>query len=115
MEFDVSSLNGIKSALDLFRTAMGAAKEAKDMLPDSDEKEAFSKSLEAAEKAVALAEAEAAKSLGYQLCQCTFPPQIMLSQGYDDNSEEKFRCSKCSKSWPPPEQSMEMNYKSPFP
>src|SRR5262249_48823266 len=46
-------------------------------LPPGSDK-AVSKQIEKAEAALRASEVELAKTLGYTLCQCTFPPQIML-------------------------------------
>ncbi|MCG8073275.1 MAG: hypothetical protein N0C86_14975 [Candidatus Thiodiazotropha taylori] len=104
---DVSNaIEGIKTGLSLFSQAIGLAKETKDLFPDSTNKQAIEYSLEEADKAAKLAEAQIAKVLGYKLCQCTYPPQIMLSRGYKlDNytQKEEFICTKCGKSSIPPE------------
>jgi hypothetical protein len=66
-----------KSALDL-------VKAAKNFLPKGPEKEAITAKIAEAEDALNRSDAKLAKELGYRLCQCTFPPQIMLwkeSQG----------------------------------
>ena len=99
----VSAMTAIKSAIDMFRGGIALAKEANALSStDSSTKEAASKSLEAAERAVQLAEAEMAKTLGYRLCQCTFPPQIMLSEGREPKfGEEVFRCGQCKNQYPP--------------
>ncbi len=99
MDFDWSAL---KNALGLFKDAIGLAKDAKELLPIGDKKTTITQSLEKAEKAANLAEAQIAKSLGYQLCKCTFPPQIMMSIGYEEY-DEKFRCPNCNKIYPPDE------------
>ena len=66
--------------------------------PQSDEAE---QRLEQAEKALRASEAQLAKSLGYKLCQCTFPPQIMLSKGHHDvHNVELFVCPECTKQHP---------------
>jgi len=103
-------MDELKAALSLFSSALSAIKATKDLLPDSKEKEAASLSLEVAERAASLAEADIAKALGYQLCQCTFPPQIMLSKG-DKESTEEFVCTLCKKSSIRPKQPP-LNYKS---
>ena len=56
--------------------------------------------LERAERDAQLAEVQIARALGYKLCECTSPPQIMLSIGYI-GTQERFRCSQCEKVWPP--------------
>ena len=47
-----------------------------------------------ADTAFKLAESEIAQNLGYQLCRCTWPPQIMLSIEQEEHGE-KFQCPKC--------------------
>ena len=98
------AIGQIKMAFDMFRTAIGLAKEVKDALPEGNKKKSIEESLEAADRAVKIAEAEIAKSLGYTLCQCTFPPQIMLSMGYDEYGLERFQCPQCKKIYPPAEE-----------
>jgi hypothetical protein len=96
-----SAMENVKVGLSLFSEAIGLAKKVKDVLPESQDKEAISKGLDEADKAAKLAEAQVAHALGYELCKCTFPPQIMLSQGYKElshNHEEEFICPKCQKS-----------------
>lgn len=92
-----TAMDNVKVGLSLFSEALGLAKKTKDLLPDSAEKQAIDKSLEEAVKASQLAEAQIAQALGYKLCQCTFPPQVMLSAGYKEHIEE-FKCSRCNKS-----------------
>lgn len=101
-----SAMESIKLGLTLFSEALGLVKKAKDVLPESKDKEAIEKSLEEADQAVHVAEAQIAKALGYNLCKCTFPPQIMLSNGYKESNythEEEFICPKCKKSSISPE------------
>lgn len=89
-------INELKSAFDLFRSAIGLAKDAKDLLPTGTAtREAITSSLNQAERAGQLAEAQIAQALGYRLCQCVFPPQIMLSIGYHSTGVEQFECSRC--------------------
>ena len=96
-------LEALTSAFQFFKEALSWAKKAKDKLPDGDQKTALAESIEQAEKTGKLAEAEIAKALGYHLCQCTFPPRIMLSVGYDQQQlAEQFRCPGCNKTIPPP-------------
>ena len=101
-----SAMESIKLGLSLFAEAIGLAKKVKDVLPESKDKEAIEKSLDEAVKAAHVAEAQIAKALGYSLCKCTFPPQIMLSNGYKETNythEEEFICPKCRRSSIPPE------------
>ena len=48
------------------------------LLPKGPNAEEAQKRLEQADGALRASEAQLAKALGYKLCQCTFPPQIML-------------------------------------
>ncbi|WP_444890630.1 hypothetical protein [Microbulbifer sp. DLAB2-AA] len=91
------AMESVKVGLSLLSDAIGLAKKTKDALPNSKDKDLIDKGLNEAEKASKLAEAQIAQALGYNLCKCTFPPQIMLSAGYKENIED-FRCPKCSKS-----------------
>lgn len=107
-------LDLLKTAFDTFRLAIGLVKETAGTLPD-EKKAIVDAALEKSERAAQLAEAQIAKALGYRLCQCTFPPQIMLSVGYRGH-EEYFRCPKCSKEWPgPPVRGFESNYRDEIP
>jgi len=82
-----------KLALDLLRSAVG-------LLPKKVHGEATKVEVETAELEAVLAKAEdalkrseasAAQALGYLLCKCTFPPQIMLWR----EQEGAFVCDRC--------------------
>ena len=60
-----------KNALDIYR---GLRAE----LPKGTSTARFDEQIVRAEAALKSSEAAAAKALGYHLCQCTFPPKIML-------------------------------------
>jgi hypothetical protein len=66
-----SYLTAAKSALDILKTALG-------LLPRGADKDALANKIEEAEEALKRSDAKLAKELGYKLCKCTFPPQIML-------------------------------------
>lgn len=70
-------LTAIGEAISLFRNALGLVKDTKDMLPVA-QQAAVTKSLDEADRAARIAEAQIAKALGFRLHPCTFPPQIML-------------------------------------
>lgn len=99
-------LEAIKSAFGLLGSAIGLAKKAKDLLPDGSVRKSVEQSLEAAERDSKLAEAQMAKGLGHRLCQCTFPPQIMLKTGYSRAHGDHFQCPR-GHTWPPQEYSGE--------
>ena len=71
-------LSEITSILGIAKTAIDIGKEAKNLLPDGREKERIENQLASTERELAIAEATSAKELGYDLCKCTFPPQVML-------------------------------------
>ena len=84
-----SAVEAIKNALGLFLTAIQLAREAKKGLPEGPEKKSVEQSLEAAERSSKLAQAQIAQALGYELCKCTFPPQIMLKTAYSRDQGAK--------------------------
>ena len=60
-----------KDALDLLKAAYGA-------LPKGSQRDEIEKKVEVAAALLARSDAKLAKDLGYKMCQCTFPPQVML-------------------------------------
>lgn len=89
----------IKTTFDALRSAIGLLKDAKGILPAGDQREAaISQALATAESSSKIAEAEIAKSLGYELCKCEFPPTPMLTVG-EHNGRPKmgpvYECPKC--------------------
>ena len=108
---DISTtMENVKISLSLFSEAIGLVKKTQELLPDSEDKKAIEIGLNEAIKATKLAEAEIAQALGYNLCKCTFPPQVMLSVGYkemDYSQIEEYICPLCKKSSiPPPSRSI---------
>lgn len=65
----------------LSKNLISALKELKALLPNPEDRNRLDEKIESAERELAISEAAAAQNLGYQLCQCTFPPQIMLFTG----------------------------------
>lgn len=97
------AIGEILAAINAFKSVFDIWDKLKEKLPESPEKEELVKKLGEAQKVAQITEANAAKELGYQTCQCTWPPQIMLSMGYgDEGSHECFRCPRCQKVWPNP-------------
>jgi len=97
-------LIAFKQVIDLLRNATGLVKDVKDTLPEGEKKRTIESSLAAIDENTAIAEVTIAKALNYNLCQCTFPPQIMTSIGiYEESYKmvEKFQCPKCEKIIPP--------------
>jgi hypothetical protein len=62
------------------KAGVEALKSAWSLLPRGADKDALASKIEEAEQAIERADAKLAKELGYKLCRCTFPPQIMLWQ-----------------------------------
>jgi hypothetical protein len=60
------------------KTALGVLKAARGLLPSGPSRAELDANIGRAEDALARSDAALAKQLGYQLCHCRFPPQIML-------------------------------------
>lgn len=96
------------SFIDQFSDYLRAGKEtivllqaAVGLMPKGEDRTKVEAEIERAEHALKMSEARAAQSLGYKLCQCTLPPQIMLSKGYHDvHNVELFVCPQCDKQHP---------------
>lgn len=87
------------AAFNAVRSMLGVFKDAKDLLPEG-KREAVEKAVEASERQLKIAEAEIATALGYKLCQCQFPPNIMLSVGViarhsTRTNERVYECTVC--------------------
>jgi hypothetical protein len=89
---DMPTLQLLKDGFSTFREAIGAVKDAKSLLP-APERDLVAAKIEQADKTAAVAEAQIARALGFQLHDCTFPPQIMLAVQMP-HGEEK-RCPAC--------------------
>ena len=84
-------LSAGKTVLEIFR---GIRAE----LPKGEASDAAQKHIAEAENALKQTEAELAKALGYHLCKCTFPPQIMLWR----EAEKATVCPNCGHRDEPP-------------
>ena len=81
--------------------ALKTMKAIVDLLPVGSDRDSAQQKLGEATESLAFAESQLAKTLGYNLCQCTFPPQIMLSKGrHPTYGKEIFRCDACGKQVP---------------
>ncbi len=100
---DESQLSNIAFS-DIFtniRSVLSVLKDTKELIGDTGKEKAVDHSILQAEKAIGIAEAQIAQALNYQLCQCTFPPQIMLSSGrHQEFGDEVFICPHCEKQEP---------------
>jgi hypothetical protein len=66
-------------------------------LPKGQKSDEATQQIEKAEQALKKSEAEFAKGLGFRLCRCTWPPQIMLW----DKDRRKNVCPACGDLYPP--------------
>lgn len=80
----------IKGFVSLAAQTIGVLKQGKELMPKGPQRDAAEKKIVEAEQTLALAEVKAAQELGYELCRCTWPPQICLRVHGRDNI-----CPKC--------------------
>jgi hypothetical protein len=83
-------LTDAKIVLDILK---GAAA----MIPRGNKSAEVEAKLQQAEASLNASEAELAKALGYKLCKCTYPPQIML---WKEQERANF-CDRCGHRYPP--------------
>ncbi len=88
-------MKNVSDGISLLSSVLSTVKSVISILPKREKEETFQKLLESEEK-LKTAEAQIAKGLGYELCKCTWPPQIMLHAGEEEYGE-RFRCSACSR------------------
>jgi hypothetical protein len=97
----VTAIGAVKLTIDALRGAISLAKEANASSPNGAAKDAAAAGLDTAERAAKMAEAQFAQALGLQLCQCTFPPQIMLASGrHPSNGQMILKCPRCQDQLP---------------
>ena len=101
----------LKNAFDSTRSAIGLVKEAKSLAGGGTEQEqrAIDVALTTASSNTAIAEAEIAKALGYELCKCDFPPTLMKTVAYVSRpfeghklGEPVYECRWILQCWPLP-------------
>jgi len=100
----------ITSGVNLLNSALSILKQIKDMLPSGTRKAEAESKIKEAEINLASAQAQIAQGLGYQLCKCSWPPQIMLSIGYVEYGE-KFQCPVCKRIWEPDDMPADENWR----
>ncbi len=94
-------ITAFTSALQLVKEGIQFLRQVKDLLPTDAKRQEAEERLNVAERSLQMAEAQVANELGYRLCKCTWPPQIMLSRGSKEY-DEIFECPLCGKKFPPP-------------
>jgi hypothetical protein len=93
----------LKTAFDSFRSAIGLVKEVQSLGGGTEQQQAtIDNALAQAISTAAIAQAEIAKALGYELCKCDFPPTPMRTVGYFNKRVAKhnegdpvYECPKC--------------------
>ena len=91
MDFDLQSLS---ESFGFIKQTTGILKDLRDLIPKSADRKKLESTLEKAEREFALIETNVAHVLGYQLCRCSFPPQIMLLEK-DNPSNSVYECPAC--------------------
>lgn len=110
MEIDY---NAVVLAISTFKNILGSLRDAKELLPEGEDKKKIEVKIEEADRARKEAEIKLAGAWGYPVCRRTFPPAIMLKVGDDpETGGEKFRCPECGDGYPRPFPSLE--YRSPL-
>lgn len=89
--------SGFRTFFETATQLITALKNAKDLLPAGSKKEQFESKTNDAVTALGIAKVEAAQALGYDLCQCTFPPTIMLAISYDAEESRTTQCPNCKR------------------
>lgn len=92
-----AGLAGVKVAFDTIRVAFGILKDTRELLPQ-DKAKAVGTAIAQSEEQFAIAKAEIAKALGYQLCKCKFPPTPMVTVGMGISNRQQgpvYECPEC--------------------
>jgi len=92
-------LEAFTKGLTVLKEAISLVHSANDQLPAGEPQKAIQQKVEEAERLIQVGHASVGQSLGFQLCHCTWPPQVMASSGYSEKTQvEQFTCSNCGKS-----------------
>ncbi|MFN8432711.1 MAG: hypothetical protein U0V18_01760 [Anaerolineales bacterium] len=87
MNLDIET---IKNTISAFGAALTVLKQAKDMLPESTQKQDLNIAIESAERQLKIAEIKTAQVMGHEICKNHWPSGIMFSS---DN--KKWECPIC--------------------
>ena len=71
-------LSGLPDFFTSMKNAVELLKSAYELLPKGDKRDEVERKVQMAEEFLKRTDAKLANELGYHLCQCTFPPKIML-------------------------------------
>ena len=92
-------LEAFTKGLTTLKEAIGLVHSANDQLPAGEPQKAIQQKVEEAERLIQVGHAAVGQSLGFQMCHCTWPPQMMASTGYTQETQvEQFTCPNCGKS-----------------
>ena len=92
-------LEAFTKGLAVLKEAICLVHSANDQLPAGEPQKAIQQKVEEAERLIQVGHAGVGESLGFQLCHCTWPPQVMASTGYTEETQvEQFTCANCKKS-----------------
>ena len=92
-------LEAFPKGLTTLKEAIGLVHSANDQLPIGEPQKAIQQKVEEAERLIQAGHAAVGQSLGFQLCHCTWPPQVMASNEYSEETHvEQFTCPNCGKS-----------------
>jgi len=92
-------LEAFTKGLTILKEAINFVHSANDQLPAGEPQKAIQQKVEEAERLIQVGHATVGESLGFQLCHCTWPPQVMGSSGYSEETHvEQFTCPNCGKS-----------------
>jgi hypothetical protein len=83
----------VKGWIDAAKAAMTLLNTAKDALPRGKQRDEVEAALHQAERSMKAADAKLAKELGLRLCDCEFPPNVMLWR----EGERAHVCPKCGR------------------
>ena len=91
LEAYTKGLAALNGSIDLLKSTIAE-------LPQGEHKQSLEQKMAEAEHTLQLGNAEIGQSLGFQLCQCTWPHQVMASVGYSESDRlEQFKCPNCGK------------------
>ena len=71
-------LSGIIEYITTSKAALDLVKSANDLMPKGKKRDEIGQQIQVAEDILKRSDVKLAKDLVYHICQCTFPPQIML-------------------------------------
>lgn len=91
-------LEAFTKGLKTLKEAIALVHAANDQLPAGGPRKAIQEKISEAERAIQSGHASMGQSLGFQLCHCTWPPQVMTSSDYSEETRvEQFTCPNCGK------------------